>query len=150
MKRSTVWSDRGLLVLRVALGVVFVMHGWQKLFVYGHDGVTGMLTQLGVPLPGVNAVLLTATEFGGGLALLAGAGTRFAAALLTLAMSVAIVKVHLASGFFAPAGVEFPLTLALASLATSFTGAPRYSVDALFGRRRSDVVERTTTLEAAA
>jgi putative oxidoreductase len=88
-----------------------------------------------VPFPGLNAALLIATEFGGGLALLAGAGTRVAAGLLTFAMTVAIATVHLANGFFAPTGIEFPLTLALASLATVFTGAGRYSVDALLSGR---------------
>src|SRR6188472_3775778 len=74
--------DRGLFLVRLALGVVFVMHGWQKLAVFGHDGVTGMLGSLGIPFPGVNAVLITAAELGGGLALLLGAGTRIAAAVV--------------------------------------------------------------------
>lgn len=149
MNRSTVWSDRGLLVLRLALGVVFVMHGWQKVFVYGHEGVTGMLAQLGVPFPGLNAVLLAATELGGGLALLAGAGTRVAAGLLTFAMAIAIATVHLAGGFFAPTGVEFPLTLALVSLAVVFTGAGRYSADARFASRRETPQHQTTWKVAA-
>ena len=33
--------DKGLFLLRFALGSVFVMHGWQKLFVIGHTGLTG-------------------------------------------------------------------------------------------------------------
>lgn len=134
---TTTWIDRGLFVARLALGVVFVMHGGQKLFVLGPSGVAGFLAQLGVPFPGLNAWLISLVEFGGGLAMLAGFGTRIAGALLAFAMGVAIVTVHLANGFFAPAGVEFPLTLLLVSLALTMTGAGAYSIDArIFDRAR--------------
>ena len=133
--RHTNWNDRGLLLLRAAVGLVFLMHGGQKLFVFGHAGVTGFMSQIGLPFPGLNAWLITLVEFGGGLALLAGAQTRIAAALLAFSMVVAIVSVHLASGFFAPAGFEYPLTLLLASLALAATGAGRFSVDHAVGGR---------------
>jgi putative oxidoreductase len=137
MNRSTLWTDRGLLLLRIGLGIVFVMHGWQKLFVFGHAGVTGALASLGIPFAPVNAVLITAVELGGGIALLAGAATRVAAAFVGFAMLVAVATAHLAHGFFAPAGIEYPLTLMLANLALVMTGAGRYSLDArLFGRSR--------------
>ncbi len=133
---STTWTDRGLFLLRLALGVVFVMHGWQKLALFGHAGVTGFLTQLGVPFPGVNAVLITAVELGGGLLLLAGAFTRVAGALVAFAMLVAVVTAHLANGFFAPTGFEYPMTLLLASAAVTMTGAGAYSVDRLMAGRQ--------------
>ncbi len=117
-------------------GVVFVMHGWQKLAVFGHAGVTGFLTQLGVPFPGVNAVLITAVELGGGVLLLAGAFTRIAGALVAFAMLVAVVTAHLSNGFFAPTGFEYPLTLLLASAAVTMTGAGAYSVDRLMAGRQ--------------
>jgi len=132
---QNVWTDRGLLLLRAILGVVFIAHGGQKLFVYGLPGVAGMLGSLGIPFPEVNAVLITATELGGGIALLAGAATRLAAGFVAFAMAVAVVTVHLPHGFFAPQGVEFPLTLLVANLAIALTGAGRYSVDALFSPR---------------
>lgn len=128
--------DRGLLVLRVALGLVFLMHGGQKLFVYGHAGVTAAMAQIGLPFPAVNAVLITATEFGGGLALLLGLLTRPAAALIAFSMAVAIASVHLKSGFFAPAGFEYPLTLLLASVMLILTGAGGYSLDARLFRAK--------------
>lgn len=131
-KLSSVSLDRGLLVLRIALGVVFVMHGWQKLAVYGISGVAGGFGQMGFPLPTANAVLITAVELVGGMMLLAGAGTRIVAALLAFAMLVATVVAHGSAGFFLPTGYEFALTLMLASLALTQTGAGRYSVDARF------------------
>jgi putative oxidoreductase len=128
--------DRGLLLLRVALGSVFVMHGWQKLVEFGPAGVAGMLGSMGVPLPGLNALMLIAVELIGGLALLAGAFTRAASTLIAFAMLVATLLVHLPNGYFLPNGVEFTLTLMLASLALTMTGAGAYSLDAaLFGGR---------------
>ena len=132
--RHSHWIDRGLLVLRVALGIVFVMHGGQKAFVYGHAGVTAAMASLGLPLPGLNAALITVVELGGGLALLAGVGTRIAAFLIAGAMGVATVSAHLPNGFFAPAGFEYTLTLMLASLALVMTGPGAYSADAILTR----------------
>jgi putative oxidoreductase len=131
------WTDRGLLLIRLALGLVFVMHGWQKLAVIGLGGVAGFLSQLGVPFPAVNAVLITGAELGGGLALLAGLGTRVAGAVLAFSMAVAIATVHISQGFFAPTGVEYPLTLLLVNLALISTGAGAYSLDALIRGRRT-------------
>ena len=47
MKRTS--TDLGLLILRIALGVVFVMHGGQKLFVMGPSALAGFLGSIGVP-----------------------------------------------------------------------------------------------------
>ncbi len=122
--------DRGLLLIRVALGVVFFMHGWQKLFVFGVAGTAGFMASLGLPLPTVNAVAITAVELVGGLMLVAGAGTRLVGALLSFSMLVAVVTAHAANGFFLPSGYEFAMTLGLVSLAVVLTGAGRYSLDA--------------------
>lgn len=127
--------DRGLLILRVALGSVFVAHGAQKLFGFGLSGTAGFLGSLGIPLPEVNAAALIGVELVGGLALLAGMFTRVAAALVSSAMLVAVAVVHLPNGYFLPNGVEFALTLMLASLAVTFTGPGRYSIDARLGGR---------------
>ena len=136
---STRRLDWGLFVIRVALGAVFVAHGLQKMFVFGHAGVTGMLGQLGLPFPSVNAVLITAAEFGGGIALINGAFTRFASAVLAFSMVVAIATVHLSHGFFAPAGFEYPLTLLLVNLALVITGGGAFSLDRWLGQTKEDV-----------
>ncbi len=138
--RHSLWIDRGLLLVRIALGLVFVIHGGQKLFVFGHAGVTGFMGSLGIPFPAVSAVLVTAVEFGGGLALLAGAFTRVAALLIAANMAVAIVGVHLAHGFFLPTGYEYALTLLLVSGAVVMMGGGAYSVDALLTRNRGGEV----------
>jgi putative oxidoreductase len=141
--------DRGLLFIRAALGVVFVMHGGQKLFQFGHEGVTGAMAGLGLPMPAVSAAAIIAVELLGGLALLSGTFTRMFAFLLAGAMGVATVTAHLANGFFLPAGYEFTLTLMLVSLGVIFTGAGAYSVDALVSRRER-VVAPSREYHAAA
>lgn len=123
--------DRGLLLIRAALGIVFVMHGGQKLFQFGYEGVTAGMAGAGLPFPALSAAVIIAVELLGGIALLTGAFTRLFAFLLAGAMSVAMVTVHLANGFFLPTGVEFTLTLALVNLGLVFTGAGAYSIDAL-------------------
>ena len=140
MDMTRTWIDRGLLLLRIALGSVFVMHGWQKLTVIGYDGLVGFLTQLGVPVPAVSAALLIAVELGGGLALIAGAFTRIAGLLIAGAMLVAVVTVHLPNGYFLPNGYEFALTMLLGNLSVVMTGAGAYSVDQWI-RGRRDVRE---------
>ncbi len=135
--------DRGLLLIRLALGLVFVMHGWQKLAVFGVAGTAGFMASLGLPFPTLSAVAVIAVELIGGLMLVAGAGTRIASALLSFSMLVAVVTAHAASGFFLPNGYEFALTMAVVSLAVVLTGAGRYSVDArVFGR--APVLDYTT------
>jgi putative oxidoreductase len=71
---------------------------------------------MGIPLPQAAAIVVTAVEFGGGLAILAGGFTRWAALLLAGDMAVAILAVKLRGGFFAPAGFELELTLLAGAL----------------------------------
>jgi putative oxidoreductase len=85
---------------------------------------------VGIPAPQVAAVLVTALELLGGLALIAGFLTRWVALLLAVDMAVAILTVKLKGGFFAPQGVEFELTLLAALLTLAATGAGGFSVDA--------------------
>jgi putative oxidoreductase len=125
----------GLALVRAIIGIVFLAHGSQKLFVFGFSGVTGFFSHLGIPFPAIAAVVVTLVEFLGGVALLIGLFTRYAAALIAVDMLVAILKVHLKGGFFLPAGYEFALTLLVASAALLIAGAGAPSVDALRGKR---------------
>lgn len=112
----------GMLPLRLAVGLVFLMHGGQKLFVFGLDGATGYMASVGIPLPAVAAIVVTIVEFGGGIALLLGIATQWAGLLLAVDMAVAILVVRLPGGFFAPNGYEFELTLLGAALTLAAVG----------------------------
>jgi len=124
-----------LLVLRAVLGIVMIVHGWQKFFVDGISGVEGFFTQVGVPLSGVSAIVVATVELVGGVLMVLGLGTRIVGALYAACMIGAIVFVHASAGFLAAAGgYEFVLLLAAVSAAIALTGAGRYSLDALIRR----------------
>jgi len=128
----------GLAILRVVVGVVFLVHGYQKLFLMGLGGVTGFFAQIGAPLLGITAPLVSVLEFSGGLALILGLFTLPVALLLAADMLGAMLSVHLPAGFsVAEGGYEFVLTLFAASLALALTGPGSYALGAVFGRRRA-------------
>ena len=128
--------DLALLLLRLIVGVVFIVHGGQKLFSFGFAGVTGFFTQSGIPLPGITGPLVTLVEFFGGIALVIGLLTRLAAFGLAVDMLGAILLVHGKNGFMLPTGYEYALTLLVLCVAIMIAGAGRYSVDAAIAARR--------------
>ena len=123
-KYSPEW---GGFFLRLALGTVFMAHGWEKL-----NGPLGTpegfnITSWGWPYPEVWAWAVAIVETLGGLLLVVGLFTRFAAVLSACVMIVALVRVRLASGFLG--GFELEVTLLLIAIALIITGAGRISVD---------------------
>jgi putative oxidoreductase len=118
----------GLLTLRIALGIIFLYHGYPKLaHLRGGAQMQGFFTEHG--LPGYFVYVAGVIEtFGGGLLLL-GLFARGAALLLAIEMSVAIWKVHSAHGYLAVHDYEFPMSLATACFALVTVGAGLISVD---------------------
>lgn len=92
---STKCVDKALLVLRIVAGLIFIIHGWGKLFggVPGIPGFTGYLTTLGVPAAGFFAWAIGILEFFGGIAVLLGIATRPLAGLLAIEMAIAFLLV---------------------------------------------------------
>lgn len=124
----------GMLPLRLVVGVVFFMHGWLKLMSFGIAGTTAFMANLGIPLPAVAAVAVTALEILGGLALIVGVLTRWVALLFAIDMLVAILTVKLRGGFFAPDGMELELTLLAASLTLAAMGAGGFALQRQTGQ----------------
>lgn len=88
------WSrDFGLLVLRLALGSVFMYHGYGKLMDIATTA--GFFDMAGIPLPGFFAWVVGLTEFIGGLAIILGVYTKTAALLTGFTMLVALLVVHI-------------------------------------------------------
>ena len=128
----------GPVMLRLCVGAVFVAHGLQKLLGLwggpGLDGTAAMLAALGLPYPYPLGVVLAAVEAGGGLLLILGGLTRWAALALAIDMVVAIWKVHYVHGFFLGGqgrgdGIEFTLVLLGALLSLMLTGAGALSIE---------------------
>lgn len=133
--------DAALLLVRIALAIVFIAHGGQKLFgLFGGKGLAGFtpaIVKMG--LPPIVATLIAAGEFFGGLGLLVGLLTRVAAIGPLVSMAGAILLVHGKNGFFLPSGMEYALVNLLLSIAVLFGGPGRYSLDALWHRERRGV-----------
>ena len=104
---------------------------------FGFGGVAGAFAKMGVPMPGIMGPFIALLEFFGGLALIIGLLSRLAALGLAFDMLGAILLVHLAGGFFLPAGYEFALLLFAASLGIAIGGPGAPSVDAVVARRRA-------------
>lgn len=123
----------GFLFPRLTLGVMFTLHGAQKLFgAFGGDGIggfSGSLAGLGIPFPQMSAYLAAGSEFFGGILLILGLFTRVAALFLLVTMGVAIFKVHWSGGFFAPAGIEYPFVISGGLLLLLIEGAGCCSMD---------------------
>src|SRR5262249_11710220 len=112
------------LLLRVSLGVLFLLHGlYLKVFVFTLPGTAQFFTSIG--LPGWFGVPVTAYETLGGLALILGVYTRYVAIFLGLHMLVAAYLGHRANGWmFANqgGGYEFPVFWAIALFALALLG----------------------------
>ena len=129
--------DTALLVLRIALGVTMIAHGYQKVFTFGFAGVASGFVQMGVPMASVTAPLVALLELFGGVAVLIGLLTRLASLGFVVDMLGAATFVHFKNGFFLPTGFEFVFVLLLLSVTLMLSGAGGISVDAMIAARRS-------------
>ncbi len=125
-------------ILRIALGGVLIPHGCQKLFgLFGGMGLSGnaaLFDRLGYN-PGMFwGTLVGCTEFIGGILLVLGLFTRFAAAAVVIFMIVAL-KFTSAKGFFwSNGGMEYPLLIGICALFFLIRGGGPYSLDRMIGR----------------
>ena len=122
------------LVLRVALGVMFTAHALLKYYVFTLPGTVQFFQSIG--LPGPLAYLTFWAELIGGMLILAGAGSRWAAAAL-IPVVMGATWAHAGNGwlFTAPnGGWEYPAFLTAAALVQALLGDGKYAVSALLAR----------------
>ncbi|MGH9712121.1 MAG: DoxX family protein [Candidatus Acidiferrales bacterium] len=124
-----------LLLLRLALGIIFISHGYPKLFTHTRDTIQ-MFGHMG--FPGYFAYVAGVIEFFGGIVLILGLFTRIAGLLLTCEMAVALWRVHIPQGPITQVkNYEFPLMLAAAAFTLATVGAGVISLDhGIFGGGR--------------
>jgi putative oxidoreductase len=136
MNRLEALKPLALLLLRLALGAIFIYHGYPKLF---GDTQDAMASFVRMGFPGYFVYIAGAVELFGGSMLVLGLFARVAALLLTGEMAVALWKVHLPhGGVMAVDQYQLPLALAAAAFVLAATGAGIISADQLaFGRRKA-------------
>ncbi len=129
-------KDYGPTVLRIFVGVIFVMHLYQQLFVFTPAGVAGYMEKVAkLPAPAVVAWIVMVVGGLGGIMLIVGLWTRVAAAANALHIVGALVTVKLPQGFLLKgvivdagagramhAGYEFELLLLGACVALILAG----------------------------
>ena len=132
------WEPLTLLLLRCGLGVVFIYHGYPKLF-----GSTDRFVESfqAIGLPSYFVYLAGVIECFGGLAIALGLLTPFVGIILLLEMAVAMWKYNFNEGIYAVREYELPLILGLACLALASTGPGLFSLDHLIFRRTKAPVQ---------
>jgi len=129
--------DAGLLLARLALGLLMAAHGSQKLFGWlGGPGLVkaaGFFEGMGFRPGRLFATTAAATEFASGLLLAVGLFEPIAAALMVSVMVVAM-SVHWSNGLLVTSnGVELPLLYGLLAVSLALTGPGAFSLDSLLG-----------------
>src|SRR5580658_10730010 len=140
-----------LLAVRLYWGWQFMQTGWGKLTDIGK--VIHFFTDLGIPAPVLNAYFVAALEFGGGLLLMLGLGSRLIALPLVIDMVVAYIAADREALFSIISDPDkftaaAPFTFLVASLVVLAFGAGRYSLDALVAGRMKARRMRPTAAEA--
>ncbi len=130
--------DIGILIARLVLGFAVAAHGAQKLFGwFGGHGVEGTgenFEGLGFHPGNAFAALAGCGEFFGGLLVAFGFLGALGPSLVIVVMTVAILTVHVANGFFSSNnGMELPLAYAAGVFAIASSGFGVYSLDAALG-----------------
>ncbi len=115
-----------LLLLRWGLGIIFIFHGYPKLFSNTHRHLEGFVK---MRFPSYFAYIAGVVEFFGGCLLMVGLATRLAGLLLAGEMAIAIWNVHLGKGVLAVKEYELPLALAVGAFTLVATGAGPLSLD---------------------
>jgi putative oxidoreductase len=121
--------EAGSTILRVFLGITFLIHGVSK-FQGGIENTVGFFESLG--LPGFTAYLVAIIELVGGIAMILGVGTRVVSILFAAVLAVAIIKVKVAGGFLGNgqmAGYELDLALMVIAIYLALANKTLFALD---------------------
>lgn len=121
-------NDYAALILRIALGAMFLAHGLLKVLVFTLPGTVGFFEQVG--FPGWTAYIVTFAEIGGGILLLAGFAVR-AVSIALVPILLGATFVHLGNGWVfsnANGGWEYPAFLTIAAVVQALLGPGAYAL----------------------
>lgn len=122
-------ASYGATLLRVILGIVYVMHAYLALVINGPAGMIAYNAKAGIPLPEIATWYLILAHGLGGILLVLGIYTRWAALANVPVMLGAIAFVHRKNGFWAhQQGYEYVLVLLVATVAVAMIGGGALSV----------------------
>lgn len=131
-------AGTGLLIFRLITGLALMMHGYEKIL---HPFT--WMDKMGSGVPSFFQFCAALSEFGGGLALVAGLLTPLACVGIAITMAVAIFMVHVPQGghwIGGPNSFEAAASYLASAILLFFTGPGTISADKfLFGR--SAIVE---------
>ena len=157
MTTAVARRELSLLLLRLVVGFGFAAHGYAKL-ARGPGQFAVILTALHIPAPTIAAWATALLEFGGGIAVMAGAFTAIVALPLGVILLTAWVTVHLPYGFssvrltgvtaqgatFGPVGYELDLLYLAALITVAMAGPGPFALDRWIFTRRSPAPRGTT------
>lgn len=124
-----------ILLLRAALGVMFVAHGLLKMMVFTMAGTAQFFAQAG--FPAWMAYPVTFIEIVGGAFLILGFFSRYVA-IAAIPVLLGALYVHLGNGWLFTAqngGWEYPAFLVIAAVVVALLGDGEYSVRNVFIKR---------------
>jgi putative oxidoreductase len=122
--------DLALLLLRLGVGIVFILAGWGKLT--GIEGTQEFFGNIGIPMAGIMAWVVGIVEFVGGLMVLTGFKATIPNLLLASVMIVALLTTKLGGEFRA---ARLDLMLLMMTLALAILGSGKFSVDGFLGKK---------------
>lgn len=142
-RRLRPYQTYGIALLRVSLGVYYVLHGYSGWLVVGVERLAALNASMGIPLPTVSAWAVVLGHLVGGALLVIGLYARMGALMNAFIMAGAVAFVHFDQGFFmhgivtnprtgaaVAGGYEYSLFLLIATVAILLLGSGPLSVDA--------------------
>ncbi len=132
MKPKDPYADYGLLALRLSVSMI-ALHGIMKLT--SLDGTAAFFGPLGIPIPGVMAIIIALIETVGGICILLGIATRVFGVLVACDLLTAILLTNPFKGIM-PHEVE--LFFVLGGLAVALAGPGRFSLRELLAGKDKD------------
>jgi putative oxidoreductase len=129
------WAPEvGYALVRVVIGYVLFMHGWNKVEA-GFAAEVAYFVKAGFLLPTLCAAAIIFLETVGAACVALGLFTRFFAAALAIELGVMFIAVHVPRGFSASkGGYEYVLLLGIVMFAIALRGGGLYSVDRKIGK----------------